>query len=56
MEKNPIGLSPRFVHDENRLLEIRGAIERYLGAWLPIPTEWWEEYDEIVKRVNERGR
>ena len=58
--KPPLGLRPRFIVLEQRLQEIRAAIERHLKynyensyEMFPIPYEWVEEYDEIVNKLNE---
>jgi hypothetical protein len=59
-QKPPLGLRPRFIVLEDRLQEIRQAIERYMQynkdeayEKFPIPHEWIEEYDEIVEKLNE---
>ena len=58
--KPPLGLRPRFIVLEQRLQEIREAIERCMKYnqdeaydMFPIPYEWVEEYDEIVSKLNE---
>lgn len=48
--KPPIGITPRFVHDLQRRVEISEAIERYLFVGQRIPPEWIEEYNELVAR------
>ena len=50
-EKPPIGLKPRFIHDASRLKEITEACSRFMEASYPIPTEWIDEYNEIVGRM-----
>lgn len=49
-EKPPLGLTPRFIRDEQRIDEIVSAIERYITARKEIPSAWIEEYNELVKR------
>ena len=49
MEKPPIGLKPKKYHLLERLNEVRSAIVRYYEAELPIPVEWIEEYNELIK-------
>jgi len=44
------GLTPRFIHEETRLEEIRAAIERYMAHLAPIPNDWIEEYNELAKK------
>ena len=48
IEKPPIGLTPRFIHDQHRTTEIGEAIIRYLQGDYPIPIEWVEEYNELL--------
>lgn len=49
IEKPPIGLMPKFIHREKRLMDVCGAISRYYNAGLEIPIEWVQEYNELVK-------
>ncbi|WP_250538802.1 MULTISPECIES: hypothetical protein [unclassified Caballeronia] len=49
--KPPLGLVPKYIHDERRLKEILGAIERYSEAQLLIPVEW---VTELAGLINER--
>jgi len=50
IEKPPLGLKPRFIHDQQWANEIGGAIIRRLEAGYPIPIEWVEEYNELLGR------
>lgn len=50
MSKPPIGLKPRFLHREQRITQIKGAIKRYLAANMKIPPEWVEEYNELTDK------
>lgn len=50
-EKPSIGVKPRFIHDEQRAEELSGAIMRYIQANRRIPTEWLEEYNELLKKI-----
>lgn len=43
MKKPPIGLRPRWIAEEQRLVEIAAAMARFLEADEPIPQEWNEE-------------
>ncbi len=47
-KKPPIGLVPKFIRQEQRLKEVKEAINRYFEAGLEIPTEWIEEYNELI--------
>lgn len=51
--KPPIGIKPRYIHDEQRLIDIQRAIERFLYACMPIPIEWIYEYNELVVKQKE---
>lgn len=42
------GLRPRFVATESRIKEITEAMQRYVDANYLIPSEWIEEYNELV--------
>lgn len=46
----PLGLKPRKLHDQHRQDQIEEAIERYMRDDKPLPLEWVEEYNELVKR------
>lgn len=54
MEKNkilikpPLGLMPKRLFLEQRFEDIKEAIERYVKANMEIPTEWLDEYEEIL--------
>lgn len=52
----PIGVKPRFIHDEQRLDEIEKAIVRFAGAHWPIPDEVTEEYNELAERLKREKR
>lgn len=43
--KPPIGLVPHQIWHENRIIEIREAIKRYLDAGLEVNVEWIKEYN-----------
>jgi len=48
IKKPPIGLTPKFIHDEKRLNEVQGAIVRYYNAGLTIPIKWVKEYNKLI--------
>lgn len=50
-DQPPIGLKPKFIHDEERINEIFAAIQRMVFDKYPIPPEWLEEYNQLVKKV-----
>lgn len=47
--KPPLGLKPKWLHDEQRLDEVVAAINRYIEAKKLIPQEWMEEYNLLIK-------
>ena len=50
--KPPLGITPRWLLDEEREAEIWRAITRYTEAGYPIPMEWYQELDEIRERLS----
>ena len=53
-KKPPLGVKPRWLHEEQRLQDLGGAIFRYLSDKMPIQIDWVEEYNEILKRMEEK--
>ena len=49
MKKSPIGIMPKFIHDELRADQLRAAIKRYKKANKPIPKEWIKELKVLTK-------
>lgn len=52
LKKPPLGITPRWLLDEEREAEIWRAITRYTIAGYPIPMEWYQELDEIIGRLS----
>ena len=52
MSKPPIGITPRWLLDEERAIEIEQAIARYNEANYSIPFEWIKELNEVYERLN----
>lgn len=50
----PLGLKPKYVHDEERALDIAKAIARYLRSGMPLPLEWVEEYNTLRTQDKEK--
>lgn len=46
--KPPLGVKPKWLHDEERKQELKKAIERHLVESEAIPIEWVEEYNELT--------
>lgn len=51
-DKPPIGLTPRRIHNRQRLMAIEEAMDRYIKASKPVPAEWIGEYIDLVKIVH----
>ena len=43
MDKPPLGLMPKDIHDRQRGIEIIAAIHRYIDAYKPFPRVWIKE-------------
>jgi len=54
IKEPPLGIKPRYIHEEERAIELGEAINRYTRAKFPIPIEWVEEYNEIRARLKKR--
>jgi hypothetical protein len=48
----PLGLKPQRVHDEQRLVEVELAIQRYILAGMPIKSEWVHEWSELRRALD----
>lgn len=55
MKKPPIGLLPKKIFDNFRLVDIHDAVNRYFFDKKEIPIEWIEEYNELVKKVRKEN-
>lgn len=49
----PLGVRPKFAWQIDRLEEIEEAIDRFMAAGYPIPLEWMDERNELVKILKE---
>ncbi len=49
-DKPPLGLKPKYIHDQERFHEVCGAISRMYQAGREIQIDWIEEYNEYVKK------
>lgn len=49
--KPPLGIVPKFIWKEQRLMKLREAIDRYLDANQRVPIEWIEEYNELLEDI-----
>lgn len=48
LETPPLGIMPKRLHDEMRMNGLRMAIQRYLAAQKPVPTEWISEWNVLA--------
>lgn len=53
-EKPPLGIVPRWMHEGQRLRELRETIVRYMQHGEYLPLEWIEEYNDLIRA--ERAR
>lgn len=51
IDKPPIGLKPRRLHDEQRLCDIEAAILRRKDTGKPVPKEWADEHRELSDKL-----
>ncbi|MEK5008799.1 hypothetical protein MHI11_16735 [Bacillus sp. FSL K6-3312] len=49
VKEPPLGIIPKFIHDERRAEDLVAAIERRISARSEIPLEWFEEYNNLIK-------
>lgn len=47
-KKPPLGVTPKYIWDSQRLNEIKRAMTDYIQADFKIPVEWVEEYNELL--------
>jgi hypothetical protein len=48
--KPPLGIVTKHIWDCERIVALKGAMVRYIEASREIPSEWVEEYNELIKR------
>ncbi|TII15272.1 hypothetical protein C6Y43_14115 [Bacillus subtilis] len=51
----PLGVIPKWLHDENRVKDLKAAINRYLDDNHEISAEWIDEYNLLVKSIKTKG-
>lgn len=49
-KKPPLGVMPKYVHDQHRLSDLFQAVLRYMTSGSKIPQEWIEEINELLTR------
>lgn len=56
VKKPPLGITPRFILDEERREEILLAMNRYIYENKRIPSEWLDELNEINDRLSKKRK
>ena len=51
VNNSPIGIIPKNIWLEDRFNALEEAIKRRLGTLYPIPPEWLEERNELLKEI-----
>lgn len=51
--QQPLGIMPKWLHDELRLKALCEAIDRYQKAQMPIPKDWIDEMEFLEPMVYE---
>jgi len=51
VKRLPLGLTPKWIRQEERLKEVKEAMLRYFNAGKEIPSEWSEEYEELIEAL-----
>ncbi|WP_406589977.1 hypothetical protein [Bacillus atrophaeus] len=54
-EEPPLGVIPKWLHDERRHKELKAAINRYLDDNREISAEWIDEYNLLAKSFKTKG-
>lgn len=53
--KPPLGVLPRYLHEETRMLDLKAAIISYLEDDKPVLMDWVEEYNELQEKIKMRS-
>lgn len=48
LSKSPVGIKPKWLHDEHRAIELLKAILRYSQAEKDIPNDWFDELEMLT--------
>ena len=56
LNQPPLGLCPKDLLKQRRKIDIKEAIIRYLDANYPIPSEWVEEFNDILEELQDENR
>jgi hypothetical protein len=55
-KKPPLGLLPRLIWIDKRQTDILNAMNRYILADMLIPVKWVEEYNLLIKELNDENK
>jgi len=50
VERTPLGVKSRCIVERDRLLDVLGAIYRYVDKYKQVPNQWLEEVNDLLKR------
>ena len=53
-KKPPLGVMPKYVHDQHRLSDLFQAVLRYMTEGCKIPPEWKNEIDHLLDEYSRR--
>lgn len=51
-EKPPLGITPKYIWDKQRINDLRDAINRYCLNGYEVPFEWIDEYNYLINLYN----
>jgi hypothetical protein len=51
----PLGVKPYFILREQRIIELKEAIQRFLDGNWPIPQEFIDEYNELTDQLEQEN-
>ena len=49
--KPPVGITPRYEWENQRIITIYNAIGRYIEAGIEVPREWFDELEELLYKT-----
>ena len=55
-KKPPLGVMPKYVHDQHSLSDLFQSVLRYMTEGCAIPQEWKAEIDDLISTYMEEGK
>lgn len=55
LPKPPLGLKPRYIHDDARITDITSAMSRFAEVTKEIPSAWLEELSDLTRYKHQRN-